>query len=865
MGRVSGRFSTFDSGLAAFEEFSRVSRSRLAAHPDWIDWLSAVVATPETANRGPGRWRMDWCELSGVRADAVRKLDAVRLLKQREQLRIGFLDFAGFYSWEETTSDLSRLADFCVCTVLQVACEELRANRMPLAILALGKLGAQELNYSSDIDIMFIAEDEETAFAQTLRTTMAQRTVSALSDSGGIGPLFRVDLRLRPDGNAGALVPSFSECERYYAASGETWERMALIKARFVAGEPDLGYEFEVLRQQFCFPRHLSEEVFEEIAAMKARIDGEILLGDRRQRDVKLGPGGIREIEFLAQALQLFYGARQPIVQVRPTCAALRALATVGILPRPQVDALIDAYGFLRNLEHRLQMREEIQTHLLPTEEKARTEIAESLGFAPTEFESALQSHRSLVHDLFQQYFIKRESTAMPVRLELFASPEEAERNLDALQARDSLLSAPRAARAYRRLAPFLEKALRATVDPDAVLRRFVSFVSKYGARSFLFETLAVNPKALELLMKLFDASSFFSEILFAQPELFEEITQSRSLGKQKGREAYLEELSRLQGDVALAARLYRRGELLRILLRDILRLADLPEVQQEYTALAEACLELACRTFGSGSLAYVALGRFGGGELAYGSDLDCLCVGSREEAALAVHRFLGETLPAGILFAMDYRLRPHGEGPLALPLEAYESYYTDEAHFWEIQALTRARFVAGDLKTGERFIAMVDRLWSERTASCPVDEIVSMRERIERERHTDVPLLQRFKTGPGGLLDIEFGMILWLMKKKRREPNLWKAIGHLRSSEPELARMCEEGYQFLRRLEAVLRRERNQQQEVLPEDPAALEKLGRFMGFSTREEFIEAYEGQRKTIRAAYRELCEQARHLPR
>ncbi|MDD4932504.1 MAG: glutamine-synthetase adenylyltransferase [Methylacidiphilaceae bacterium] len=861
---MSGRFSTFDSALAAFEKFSPVSRRRLDSHPDWIDWLSAIVANPRTANRGPGRWRMDWRELCKARAEAARKLDAVRLLKQREQLRIGFLDFAGLYSWEETTLDLSRLADFCLGIVLQVVCEELHVDGMPLAILALGKLGGQELNYSSDIDIMFLAGEEETASLATLCTTIAQRVVSGLSDSGGVGPLFRVDLRLRPDGNAGALVPSFSECERYYAASGETWERMALIKARFVAGEPDLGYEFEVLRQQFSFPRHFSEEVFEEIAEMKARIDGEVLLGDRRQRDVKLGPGGIREIEFLAQALQLFYGARQPIVQVRPTCGALRSLATVGILPSPQVDALIAAYGFLRNLEHRLQMIEELQTHLLPTEAEARAEIAGSLGFTAPAFESALQSHRSVVHELFQKYFIKRESTSIHVDLESFAFPEEAARNLEALQARDALLSAPRAARAYRRLAPFLAKTLNGAVDPDAVLRRFVSFVSKYGARSFLFESLAANPKALELLMKLFDASSFFSEILFAQPELFEEIAQSRSLGERKGRDDYLEELSRLPGDVALAARVYRRGELLRILLRDILGLADLPEVQREYTALAEACLELACRIFGCGSLAYIGLGRFGGGELAYGSDLDCLCIGSEEQAALAVHRFLGETLPAGILFAMDYRLRPHGEGPLALSVEAYESYYTHEAQFWEIQALTRARFVAGDAKMGERGIAMVDRIWNERTASCPVDEIVSMRGRIERERNAGVSPLQRFKTGAGGLLDIEFGMILWLMKERRREPNLWTAIGHLRASEPKLAQVLRDGYEFLRRLEAVLRRERNQQQEILPEDPTALEQLGRRMGFSTREEFLNAYEGQRKMIRAAYRELCERAPRLP-
>ncbi|VVM05950.1 Glutamate-ammonia-ligase adenylyltransferase [Methylacidimicrobium cyclopophantes] len=860
-----GRFATFEAALAAFQKFSLVSRGRLVAHPDWVDWLTAVVASPECATRGPGRWSMDWRELWGVHADGEKKLNALRLLKQREQIRIGLLDFAGLWSWEKTTGALSRLADFCVGQVLQVVCEESRVNQTPLAILALGKLGGGELNYSSDIDIVFLAADDENPFAGSLRPMIARQVVAGLADSKGVGSLYRVDLRLRPDGNAGALVPSFSECERYYASSGETWERMALIKARFVAGDAGLGYEFEVLRHQFCFPRHLSEEVFEEIAAMKSRIDEEILSADRKERDVKLGPGGIREIEFLAQALQLFYGARQPVIQVRSTCGALRALSTVGLLPQDQVDALIDAYGFLRNLEHRLQMVEELQTHLLPTEAAARSRIAESLGFSTSEFESKLRSHRSYVHELFQQYFTKKESPSVSIPLELFASPEEAVRNLEALQQRDSLLSAPRATRAYRRLTPFLGKALHLAVEPDVVLRRFVSFVARYGARSYLFETLAANPKALELLVRLFDASSFFSEILFAQPELFEEITQSRSLGCRKGKEEYLEGLGCVRGEAAVGARLYRRGELLRILLRDILGLADLLEIQREYTALAEACLEFACQTIPSGDLAYIGLGRFGGGELAYGSDLDCLCVGSQEQSALAIHRFLGEPLPAGILFPMDYRLRPHGEGPLALPVEVYEVYYRDKAQFWEIQALTRARFVAGEGKTGERFIAMVDRLWRERSRACPLDEIISMRERIEQERHAALAPFQRFKTGAGGILDIEFGLTLWSMRTGKREPNFWNVLADLRTREPDLAGVLEDGYRFLRRVEAVLRRERNQQQEVLPEDPTAWKKLGQRLGFPTVEEFIGAYEGKRKGIRAAYRELCERVRRLPR
>ena len=858
MEEAFGRFSNFDAAVAAFRRFSRVSHRRLASHPDWLDWLSGVLEPSEPTSRGPGRWMMDWRELAGAHASTSRKLDALRSFKQREQLRIGFLDFAGHRSWEETVLALSRLADFCIGVVLQTVAEELRVERIPLAILALGKLGAQELNYSSDIDVVFLSGDEQEPFAGTLSTTMAQRVVSGLSDSQGVGALFRVDLRLRPDGNAGALAPSLSECERYYAASGETWERMALIKSRCVAGDPDLGYEFEVLRNPFCFPRHLTEEVFDEVAAMKARIDEEILVGDRRQRDVKLGPGGIRELEFLAQALQLFYGARQPIVQVRSTCAALRALATVGILPQEQVEALIAAYGFLRNVEHRLQMIEEMQTHLLPAEDQARAQIADSFGWSATEFEAALQAHRSRVHELFQRYFIKKGVSDVRISLAMFSSPEAAERNLEALQARDSLLSAPRAARAYRRLAPLLERSLQSAVDPDTVLRRLVTFVSKYGARSFLFESLAANPKALELLVKLFDASSFFSEILFAEPELFEEITQSRSLGERKERAHYLGELGGLSGELALAARVYRRGELLRILLRDILGLADLPEIQQEYTALAEACLEFACRALGAEDLAYVALGRFGGGELAYGSDLDCLCIGQNEQAALAVHRFLGETLPAGILFVMDYRLRPHGEGALALVPDTYETYYRTEAQFWEILALTRARFVAGNAKLGERWIEMADRIWRDRSSSPPVEEVVAMRERIEQQRHEDVSPFRCFKTGAGGVLDVEFGVTLWLMTEGRREPNFWKAFADLRTTEPKLARAFEEGYRFLRRLEAVLRRERNQQQEVLPEDPSAWTKLGRRLGFPTLEGFREAYEEQRKAIREGYSELCE-------
>ncbi|CAF0694634.1 [protein-PII] uridylyltransferase family protein [Candidatus Methylacidithermus pantelleriae] len=833
-----------------FLSFSDQARHWIEARPQWSEWVLGEQSWDSKNAPGPAFWRRLYAEEGSKQARREDRLEALRLVRELESIRIGWWDFAGYASLEEVVEWLSNLADFCLETVYHMYWSELSQRygkpATGFAIISLGKLGGQELNYGSDIDVLFLYGEEgvlrphETYHA--FFTTLAQCIVRAFEETGPNGRLFRMDLRLRPEGPSGPLVRSLESLENYYAAFGETWERLALVKARWSAGDPRVGYELEKLRIPFCFPLHVTEEIFEEMAEIRQRMEE---LADRETNgdwDVKRGTGGIREIEFLVQTFQVLHGARQPYLQQRSTLRALHALGTVGLLRWEEVRSLREAYRFLRVLEHRLQMMTGLQTHRLPGNGDLRQKIASSLGLTKEKFEERLVEVRQTVRELFNRYFY-RPSPNPPkaFRWELFADPKAAEKALADLERGHGAAPSPGTRRVFRRFVPLLEEALRRVADPDGALQRLVQFVDRYGARRLLFESLASHPKALDLLVRLFDASSFFSEVLIAQPDLFEEVARSGTLDTLKRQGDYLEELRQLPGQPAERARKYRRWELVRIALRDVLGIASLTELWEEYTALARACLTFAHESVcPKARLAWIGVGRFGAGELGYGSDLDCLVVGEEVEAALAVIAFMTETLPTGILFPMDFRLRPHGEGPVCVPLETYEEYYARTAQFWEIQVLTKATWVAGDPALGARFMESVERVWNERIAQTDHwEEIEQMRMRVEKERADRIFPPGSFKTGPGGLMDIEFGLTAYLMDRRIRQPHTLQGLALLQEDHPEIAQKWQEGFLFLRKVESFLRRDRNRPIDRLPPDCRARRWLARRLGFPDEKAFI--------------------------
>src|SRR5436305_2238002 len=711
---------------------SQICAERLQRDPELLRWL----ARPEISlsDRGPRRMLAELHASSqSVPAENFR---ALRLWKAREMTRIALREVAEVSSLEDTTAELSCLAGVCLAIVYEECDTRLRARfgapHTEFTILGLGKLGGRELNHSSDIDLMFLYGEEGQVSPRLTNHEWHNRLAEQIvkSFSAGEPALFRLDLRLRPEGSAGPLARSLESMENYYAGFGETWERLALIKARHVCGSKELAYEFSRQHQPFIFPKNPTPELLDEIAAIKRRIEREV---PADELDVKLGAGGIREIEFVVQTLQFIHGAKHAFLQEQGTLKALRAIAQLELLPSSEVRALDESYRFLRRIEHRLQMEAERQTHSIPGDPEKRERLARSLGF-------------------------------------------------------DS-------------------------------------------ATTLLAELQTTN-------------------VLIRHPHLLEEITRSVTLNHSLSLSEHAASLHPLveRGDLD-SIRVYRQTQLLRTIMRDVLELCALPDLWQEITDLAEACLLAAAAIVGANNLTIIAMGKFGGRELTYASDLDLMFVGDDFRAAQHLITVLSIPSPEGVIASVDARLRPEGEkGPLVGSLEAFEAYYRDRAQFWEIQALTRARPVTGPNQ--ETFRAIAHAAWSIAGRDPDLfDKIDGMLHRVRAERGSGNDMLD-FKTGIGGIVEAEFLVQALQMRHDVRETSVRLAISKLAniiSSEDSALLGC--GYEFLRHLETVLRRWRNTSASSLPPDPIEQRKLAIRMGFKGREDWQQACESARADI----------------
>jgi glutamate-ammonia-ligase adenylyltransferase len=837
-----------------FLVFSPISLEKICRRPELLEWLSHPdVQNPKVT------YRPSW---GGDRSDlSFRDL---RLWKSQEMLRIAFREISGLAGFAETTRDITAVAERCVSEVYATCFENLASRwgrpEAGFCILAMGKFGGTELNYSSDIDVVFFYGDEGNLNPRftyhEFFTRLAENIIRIFSATAD--PLFRIDVRLRPEGGNGRLVRSLASMEDYYAGYGETWERMALIKARGVAGDSELLYEFNQRLQPFIFPRIVSTDLLDEIVAVKARIEKEIVGLADLHRNVKLGYGGIREIEFILQTLQLLHGAKNAFLQERNSLKTLLTLEQLNILPPDEVRLLRDAYIFLRAVEHRLQIQNEQQTHTLPARREAWIGIARTLGYDRVQaFAEALHSHTSAVRSVFDR--LLKSSEARPKEknrdLSAFRDPESAARALTALREGPSAVHvAPRTRRLYAKLEPELLTWCSRVAEPDAALNRFIRFVDGYGTRGLLFETMLSSPKLLELLVRLFDASAIFSEVVIRRPQLIEEITRGKTLGLSLSKEQFLEGLNRPDENLPPLewVRVYRRSAVVRLLLREILGIASQEDLQLEMTYLAEACLEYCClQVDRPDEITVLALGKFGGRELLYGADLDVVFIGHDVGAGERLMKAMGAKTAEGAVFPLDGRLRPHGEkGVLATPLAAYRDYFDHQAQFWEAQALTKARAVYGfELQPLNAAITEIWKRWSAQGALKA--EIAKMYRRIvkERAKGDDLP---HFKTGKGGLIGIEFLVQYLQMKHQVHETNTLQAIGKLTSVlDPGESVVLRATYSFLRRVESVLRRVSNSSVSQLPSNVAELRVLAIRLGFTNQEEFLDEYNTRRAEAEA--------------
>jgi [glutamine synthetase] adenylyltransferase / [glutamine synthetase]-adenylyl-L-tyrosine phosphorylase len=865
------KFPLGEKTLLDLLAMSSVCGSRLVRDPQLLMWLAQSEISAD--RRGPRRMLADlkaWSEGSIVE----NNFRSLRRWKGREMTRIALRELAEAASLEETTWELSLIAEISLTQVYEYWNAELRKRfgspTAEFAILALGKLGGHELNHSSDVDLLFVYSEEGELSPRGSYHEWFNRLGKQILETFAMldseGALFRVDLRLRPEGSAGPLARSLESMENYYAGFGETWERLALIKARGICGSRELAYEFLRQHQPFIYPKNPTPDLLDEIANIKRRIERDVVGPENLDRDVKLGVGGIREIEFVVQALQFIHGARNTFLQETSTLEALKALAELELIPQHEVVDLDRTYRFLRRTEHRLQIEAEQQTHTVPDESAALQRLALSLGFSSSkQFTDALRKEMQNVRAIFQRIISGKADGAQVVDLSIFGDEKRATKALsDLAKAATSFHIAPRTRQVFRRLRPLLLKSLRKTADPDATLNQFVRFVEAYGLRSLLFELLVTNPRLLKLLTKTFDASRFAGDLLIRRPQLLEEITHDESIDASMSVADHLRRLNSLGGtrENLDPVRTYRQTQLLRLVLRDVLGLVDLRLLFAELSHLAEACLLFLNQLLGDDELTIIALGKFGGREINYGADLDILFVGNAERIAQNLMVAMAQPSGEGNISVLDARLRPDGEkGPLVSSLEGFENYYRQRAQLWEIHALTRARPLTGPLQ--QSYIGMVQSVWRD-VARQPhlFDKIDNMLLRIRHDRSSGTDFLD-FKTGEGGLIEAEFLVQALQMRTGIWDPNWRTTLNSLRdngSISDDEAGVVVRSYELLRRCETVLRRWEIKNVSVLPADSNEQRKLALRLGYESTEVFSKEYVDARGAIHALYQRRVKTA-----
>ncbi|HZZ86658.1 MAG TPA: bifunctional [glutamate--ammonia ligase]-adenylyl-L-tyrosine phosphorylase/[glutamate--ammonia-ligase] adenylyltransferase [Anaeromyxobacteraceae bacterium] len=865
----------------------------------------------------------------------------LRRVRAREVLRIALRDLR-LAPMREVTAELSALALACTDAAIRFHDRRLRARHgAPAGLegreagagfcaLAMGKLGANELNFSSDVDLIYVygqdgeAPDGTTHFAYFAK--LAEAVTESISRHTEDGFVFRVDLNLRPDGRSGPIVNGVRAAELYYQSFGRSWERNALLKARPGAGDLAVGDELLALLDGFIWRRSLDLDVLGEIQAMKARIDARA--GAEGRDDLKLGKGGIREAEFFVSALQLVHGGRPggERLRERAVLPAADRLLYAGVLQARDRDALADAYLFLRRAEHRVQMIDGRQVHHLPQGED-RLLVARAMGFASVAaFEEALWGHRDKVAALFAGLLGVESRPPLDPELALLADPQvEPERRAE-IALRRGLADPDRALAAIdalaRRRTPFsplgdpalavdlLAEAL-ATPDPDQALSHLSEFAAALHSPEAYFRLLGEHRRVARLLLSLFGTSDFLSKRFLRHPELLDGLLREDQVALAKSRAELAaeadERLALLGPELQLDERVERRlaelrrfknEEVLRIAIHDIAGTIRLGEVAAQLTALAEVCLERAlalaeeeAREKGRatpGRLCVVAMGKLGGAELGYHSDLDLIFLYPEgeepEHAAYArlaqrLISFLQVPLREGVLYKIDTRLRPSGnQGALVTSASGFARYHTGKgggaepvrSQLWERQALLRARPVAGDFGAFERVRATV---LEEVVYGPPGDprelagEIRRMRQRIEDEIGQERERGMNPKAGRGGLIDVEFAVQYLQLAHGHAWPALrvpstplalerLRAAGILREGPHEaLAR----GYEFLRRLELRLRIVHDYTIDHLPRGGRALAQLARRLGYAgddPGERLLADYRRVTERVRAAFDEV---------
>ncbi len=858
-------------------------------------------------------------------------LQALRRFKGRETLRIAYGDIVREQSLQTVTTQISYLADAILEAALAVAFRTTMQRRgTPRAddgapasffVLGMGKLGGVELNYSSDIDLIFLySADGKTDHPRSITNgeffgELAREYVRLLTETTGMGSPYRVDLRLRPDGQRGPMVVSVASALQYYENRARTWERQAFIKARPVAGDLELGQRFLDQLTTWIYRRYLSRADITGIRALKRRIEKRTRSEGGDLRNVKTGHGGIRDVEFVIQFLQLLNGGDRAELRTGSTLEAIARLQDAGSLTTLEGSLLEENYGFLRMIEHRLQIMFDLQTHLLPEDPGELRKLALRMRYFDTADRTALEKfendyrqktevNRRILDHLLHDAFGDDAETEAEVDLVLDPDPPEeqivevlgkyafrdvksAYRNLMSLgEEKIRFLSTRRCRHFLASIAPGLLEAIASTPDPDSTLVNLGQVSDSLGGKGVLWELFSFNPPSLKLYVQLCAYAPYLCNILTSNPGMIDGLMDSLVLGKLPSKRSLkrnLADLCRRAEDLDPILHSFKNDQQVRVGVRDVMAREDIIATTGALSDIAETCLErislvefkklvkkMGTPTVDSGrragkpcKWALLAMGKFGGREMNYHSDLDIVFLyeadghternepSSRSETTTNQHFFgeLGQKIikttsrlsAHGRLYEVDARLRPTGKsGPLAMPLDGFSRYFANgDGQLWERQALCKARVVVGSERMAELTTTAVNRAAFEHnfTAS-DADEIRRMRRRLEQTTSG-----RDLKRGPGGIVDIEFLVQMLQLKHGGRIPEI-----RVPNTAGALSALCDYGYlsdadfeflfgsyRFLRTMESRLKLLNLTTSGMLPEDPTDLAGLSHLMRWPNR------------------------------
>lgn len=818
-------------------------------------------------------------------------MKTLRLFRKRCMLRITLRDITGETDIGSSMKELTMLAEVMIPIALKWA---LFYNRQKfgspaestISLIALGKLGGEELNYSSDVDLIAVYDNEEgqTAGVPNLSGIVSRRISNhefyckvmeffsrLLSAQTEDGVAFRVDLRLRPQGQKGDIALPLKAYRTYYESWGRTWERMALIRARPVAGDADLGSAFLETIRPFVWKRSMDFTEIEEIRSLKKQIDSTL-----DKDDIKRGYGGIREAEFFVQTFQILYAGEHDSLKTFRMSDAINALKKMKIVPDDELATLWENYLYMRRVEHYLQMKEDLQTHSLPSSEKDMEVLARVMGFQEKSgFLADLNLKRMQVKNMYNSLLGTQDDLhAESLNLlegklndhELsgylsFRGVKDAQKGMAALKGiiehmEEFRTMAERSV--IREVLPQMIESALTSEAPGRVLAGIEGLISNYRIRTAHLNAVKAQPELLNGIIKIFALSSYLSRIFLSNQYYLNILIEEWSILKTL--RVIEERLGRaVEGAEDLESVLagFRRMEEIRIGLLFFLDILKVEDLFRGLSHLAEAIIKTVLNEFDCKGLSVIALGKLGGREMTFGSDLDIVFVSETPEAMIAAEKVV-KTLTAytdmGILYSVDTRLRPDGaRGILAKDIEGYRAYYMKNAQNWEIQALLKARPVGGNQRIARLFMNMAKEVILQRGNEIKKKHIADMRGRIIKELAQESKGLD-IKLGPGGIEEIEFYIQLLQLRNAREIPevlvqNTLTVISRLakkRVISPSEKTTYYKSYKYFRKIQTFLRLN---EEQVIAEGTAVTALTSRFMKHKSQKEFLLRLKKVRKDV----------------